>query len=125
MLRQSLVLKIVVAMLVIGTAVVLGLAWETIEQPRIMEILNVSPLAQMTNTHDRTTGPPSPPPSPPPPPSPNPSPPNPSPPPAPPPPTPQPFNAGGPKAGPVPLMAGGSCPKEFPYQRDKACYAMP
>ena len=124
MLRQSLVLKIVVAMLVIGTAVVLGLAWETIEQPRIMEILSVSPLAQMTNTYDRTTGPPSPPPSPPPP-NPNPSPPNPSPPPEPPPPTPQPFNAGGPKAGPVPLMPGGSCPKEFPYQRDKVCYVVP
>ena len=134
MFRESLVLKIAVAMLAIGTAVVLRLAWESVEQPRIMEILKVSPLAQITTTYDRTTGSTSPSSSPPPNPSPNPSPPEPSPPnpsppeprpPEPPPPTPQPFNAGGPKAGPVPLMAGGSCPKEFPYQHDKACYAMP
>ena len=112
MFRESLVLKIAVATLVISTAVVLRLAWESVEQSHVMEVLKVSPAAQRTTTYDRTTGPPTPSPSLPPPPEP-------------PPPTPQPFNAGGPKAGPVPLMPGGSCPKEFPYQRDKACYAMP
>ena len=35
------------------------------------------------------------------------------------------FNAGGPEDGPVPLMASGSCPKEYPYQHDKACYTGP
>lgn len=64
-----------------------------------------------------TTGPrttPTPGPAPPPPPRPNPPPP---PPPAPP------FNAGGPKVGPVPPMPDGSCPKEYPDQRGGACYA--
>ena len=32
------------------------------------------------------------------------------------------MNAGGPKAGPVPLMPGGGCPKEYPVQRQGACY---
>jgi hypothetical protein len=59
-------------------------------------------------------------------PSPQPPPPAPSPPPQPaprpsPPPVP-PFNAGGPKAGPAPLMPGGGCPKEFPQKRGEACY---
>lgn len=35
------------------------------------------------------------------------------------------LNAGGPEDGPVPLMASGSCPKEYPYQHDKACYTGP
>ena len=34
-----------------------------------------------------------------------------------------PFNAGGPKGGPVPVMRSGSCPKEFPDKRGDACYA--
>ena len=35
------------------------------------------------------------------------------------------MKAGGPTQGPVPLMPrGGGCPKEFPYQRDNACYAL-
>ena len=66
-------------------------------------------------------------------PPPNPGPgPNPSPPPNPgaaprpsPPPTPGLMNAGGPEAGPVPLMPNGSCPKEFPNHRDNACYTVP
>ena len=68
-----------------------------------------------STTGPRTTPTPGPGPTPPPPPRPNPSPP-------PPPPAP-PFNAGGPKAGPVPLMPDGSCPKEYPDQRGNACYA--
>lgn len=32
------------------------------------------------------------------------------------------MKAGGPKAGSVPLMPNGSCPKEFPIQQGKACY---
>ena len=32
------------------------------------------------------------------------------------------FEAGGPGAGPVPLMPDGSCPREFPTVRDGACY---
>jgi outer membrane biosynthesis protein TonB len=90
---------------------------------------------------------PSPSPSPPPNPSPQPTPSpnsNPSPPPTPtpsPPPTPQPtpppdpvpdaspdlgtlFKAGGSEDGPMPLMKGGSCPKEFPNRRGNACYAV-
>jgi hypothetical protein len=74
--RGSLVLKIAVVMLVVGTAIVLRLAWEIVEQPRLTQALSISPVAQRTTTYDRTTGPPSPPP-PPPPPSPNPSPPSP------------------------------------------------
>lgn len=77
---------------------------------------------------------PSPPPSPPTPnPPPNPSlpptprpPPNPGPPPNPPAPPisrpAPPFNAGGPKEGPVPLMPNGGCPKEFPIIQSGACY---
>jgi hypothetical protein len=54
---------------------------------------------------------------------------------APPPPPPQPpapppapktdgalMNAGAPKDGPVPRMPGGKCPKEFPKERDGACF---
>ncbi len=38
-------------------------------------------------------------------------------------PTPDPLmDAGGPAEGPVPLMAGGSCPSEFPVERSGACY---
>ena len=63
-------------------------------------------------------------------PEPSPQPPSPPPSPSPPlPPTPRsdpppapPFNAGGPKAGPAPLMPGGGCPKEFPQKRGGACY---
>lgn len=32
------------------------------------------------------------------------------------------MNAGGPTAGPVPLMPGGGCPEEFPLRRGAACY---
>jgi hypothetical protein len=71
-------------------------------------------------------------------PSPAPPPPSPSPPPEPrptPPPAPRPtpvplpqedegelMNAGGPSAGPVPIMPNGSCPPEFPERRGDACY---
>jgi hypothetical protein len=34
-----------------------------------------------------------------------------------------PFKAGGAEDGPVPLMKGGVCPKEFPERRGNACYA--
>jgi len=44
-------------------------------------------------------------------------------------PTPQPdpnpgelFNAGGPSEGPVPVMPGGDCPKEYPVQRGDVCF---
>ena len=38
-------------------------------------------------------------------------------------PTPDPLmEAGGPAAGPVPLMPGGGCPEEYPVQRHGACY---
>jgi hypothetical protein len=49
---------------------------------------------------------------------------------APPPPQPAPvpdsgplFKAGGSEDGPVPLMRGDACPKEFPNRRGNACYA--
>jgi hypothetical protein len=74
-----------------------------------------------STTPSGSTTTPAPPPRPapaPPPPSP-PTPPRPNPPPAPP------LNAGGPTAGPAPLMPDGSCPKEFPNQRGRACYAAP
>lgn len=32
------------------------------------------------------------------------------------------LNAGGPAAGPVPLMPGGGCPAEFPVEQEGACY---
>jgi hypothetical protein len=32
------------------------------------------------------------------------------------------MNAGGPTAGPVPLMPGGGCPEEYPVRRHEACY---
>jgi hypothetical protein len=33
------------------------------------------------------------------------------------------MNAGGPEAGPVPKLPSGDCPKEFPQERDRACYS--
>jgi hypothetical protein len=33
------------------------------------------------------------------------------------------FESGGPTSGPLPLMPNGGCPREFPEQRGKACYA--
>jgi outer membrane biosynthesis protein TonB len=87
-----------------------------------------------TTTPPRPSPNPSPPPSPSPRPSPNPPPsPGPSPaprptPPAQPDPDPTPntgtlMNAGGPTAGPVPLMPSGDCPPEFPDKRPEGCYA--
>ena len=32
------------------------------------------------------------------------------------------MDAGGPAAGPVPLMPGGGCPGEYPVRRHDACY---
>ena len=32
------------------------------------------------------------------------------------------MDAGGPPAGPVPLMPDGGCPEEFPVRRNGACY---
>jgi hypothetical protein len=32
------------------------------------------------------------------------------------------MDAGGPSAGPVPLMPGGGCPEEYPVRRQEACY---
>ncbi len=32
------------------------------------------------------------------------------------------MNAGEPASGPLPIMPDGSCPIEFPVQRDEACY---
>jgi hypothetical protein len=32
------------------------------------------------------------------------------------------MDAGGPSSGPVPLMADGSCPAEFPVRQEEACY---
>jgi hypothetical protein len=32
------------------------------------------------------------------------------------------LRAGGPEAGPVPLMPGGACPPEYPERRGEACY---
>jgi len=32
------------------------------------------------------------------------------------------FDAGVPESGPLPLMPGGGCPKEFPVKRNGACY---
>jgi hypothetical protein len=32
------------------------------------------------------------------------------------------FDSGGPSAGPVPLMPDGTCPKEFPEKRGGACH---
>lgn len=33
------------------------------------------------------------------------------------------FQSGGPTSGPLPMMPNGGCPREFPQQRGKACYA--
>jgi hypothetical protein len=33
------------------------------------------------------------------------------------------FDSGGPTSGPLPLMPNGGCPREFPVQRGKGCYA--
>ena len=33
------------------------------------------------------------------------------------------LSAGGPTSGPVPMMPGGSCPREFPEMRYGACYS--
>ena len=33
------------------------------------------------------------------------------------------FDSGGPTSGPLPQMPNGGCPREFPVQRGKACYA--
>lgn len=33
------------------------------------------------------------------------------------------LEAGGPEHGPVPLMPTGACPKEYPLQKDAACYS--
>ena len=68
--------------------------------------------------NERTNPNPSPSPGPSPGPSPNPS----------PGPSPQPkgpstiLNSGGPEDGPVPIMPGGGCPKEFPVEKGKGCY---
>ncbi len=35
------------------------------------------------------------------------------------------LEAGGPTAGPVPPMPGGSCPEEFPVEKDVGCYSTP
>ena len=32
------------------------------------------------------------------------------------------FESGGPQDGPVPAMAGGGCPKEYPVERDGSCW---
>jgi hypothetical protein len=32
------------------------------------------------------------------------------------------MNAGGPSSGPVPVMPDGGCPREFPVERNGACY---
>lgn len=32
------------------------------------------------------------------------------------------LKAGGPTSGPVPLMPGRGCPKEYPVRRGEACY---
>jgi hypothetical protein len=34
-----------------------------------------------------------------------------------------PYDAGGPRDGPVPLMPDGGCPFEYPVERGGACYA--
>ena len=34
------------------------------------------------------------------------------------------LEAGGPTAGPVPLMPDGGCPEEYPVERAGACYAL-
>lgn len=33
------------------------------------------------------------------------------------------LKAGGPATGPVPLMPGGGCPKEYPVQKGGSCYS--
>ncbi len=35
------------------------------------------------------------------------------------------LKAGGPAAGPVPVMPGGVCPKEFPMENRDGCYSAP
>jgi hypothetical protein len=32
------------------------------------------------------------------------------------------LDSGGPAEGPIPLMPGGGCPKEYPVEKDGACY---
>src|SRR3954447_7358633 len=116
-------LKVALGVLVVVAALTLRLAWEVVGETRHEpRPITASLVAQ------ETTGPPPAPKTPPPapktpPPAPKtPTPPSPPPPPLPSPPSAPPFNAGGPSGGPVPLMPDGSCPKEFPQERDKACY---
>ena len=35
------------------------------------------------------------------------------------------LEAGGPAAGPVPVMPGGGCPKEYPIENSDGCYSAP
>ena len=91
------------------------------------EATTTGPTTEPTPSPPPRSPPSSPPPSPRPSPSPSPNPvPNSSPSPAPnssPSPRPAPpFKAGGPQAGPVPLMPNGGCPKEFPMKEGGACY---
>lgn len=113
MSKQRLLL-IVVAVLVATAGIGLRVAWE------------YAPKAEAQSTTSPPPAPKTPPPAPrtPPPapktPSPAPKAPQPS-----PPPNPDSgalMNAGGPTAGPMPLMPGGGCPKEFPVARGGACY---
>ncbi len=96
---------------------------DILDEEDIQDILNEVPKGPGGPT--TTPGPP--PPRPPPTPGPPPSPPRPTPAPSPPP---NPGNqdgtlmkAGGSTYGPVPLMPGGDCPKEYPAKRDKGCYS--
>ena len=82
-------------------------------------------LAYAQTTTPRTTPTPRPSPTPRTTPAPEPAPTPPEPPP-PPPPNPNPWGtlmgAGGPAEGPVPVMPGGNCPREFPAKKGNACY---
>jgi hypothetical protein len=121
--RESLVLKMAVVLLLVATGIALRFAWEVVDRPFVTAAPTMSPVAQ------KTAGPTPPRPEPPPSPGPRPPEPSPSPQPEPPPrptptPTPTPsLNAGGPETGPVPLMPNGSCPEEYPQARGNACYA--
>ena len=125
MLREGLALKVAVILLVVATGIVLRLAWEVVDRPFVASALTVSPVAQTTTGPSPNQGPnqgPGPDPSPGPGPGPGQGPGAPQP--EPPRPAPS-LNAGGPEAGPLPLMPSGSCPKEYPEMRDNACYVAP
>ena len=116
-LRDKRALVLVVALIL--AALALSLSW-ALYGPTMFGAETAEAQNERTNPNPSPSPGPSPSPSPGPSPSPSPSP-SPG-------PSPQPkgpstiLNSGGPEDGPVPIMPGGGCPKEFPVEKGKGCY---